>query len=209
MLLYFDECLSNYIFFDLCSNRKMAQTKRKEREVEPHLQLSVTETVVLLNARANSHEPGTSRAPVHYDEVGLQKCNHYKLNMRKKEAYELLQKWKTPGFMFPFGIAEDFCVDIFRKEVAKKLGFHDQAEAVYKLHRPGECPKHCMALVHPGQEIPDCSSVAMIFATSECMSNYSAVIATAPSSSPVGSGPFHPAFPSSSLIDDEFINIFR
>ena len=174
----------------LTSTDKMGRKMRESlREQQPHYNLTPTQTVVLLNAQTFSQwDPASKSRPNWLYEHEFEAMrDYYQRNARKKAAFKKLEEWKLPGFSIPYGVAKYF---LSFTEVAVELGLIDQVRRVASLHQE-DCPYYCTALVHPGQEEPDCSSIAMICASSQCMSNYSAVISTAPPSAAatVGSQP--------------------
>jgi hypothetical protein len=217
------DIFSKHLFLILTD--KMGRKVRAKVKLEPHLSLNANETVVLLNAHRFSQYDSSdsgSRTPHFLDAVTFEsqgRGNHYQKHQKKKEAFQFLEQWRLPGFSIPFGVAKYFLLNEFNSRLALDLGLMDQVKLACSFHQD-ECPPHCTALVHPGQEVPDISSVAMIFATTNCMSNYSAIISTSPpklhpsSVSTVGDDPslmnshhsLHP-IPSSSF--DNGVNIFR
>jgi hypothetical protein len=170
----------------------MGRKLRELQKQQPHYNLTPNQTVVLLNAQTFSQwDPASKSRPNWlYADKFVSLANHYDQNQKKKTAFKKLEQWKLPGFSIPYGVAKYLLSNEFYTEIASELGLIDQVRRVASLHQE-DCPHYCTALVHPGQEEPDCSSIAMICASSQCMSNYSAVISTAPPSaaSTVGSRP--------------------
>jgi hypothetical protein len=182
---------------------------------KPWVELSPCQTICIRNAKA--HINYGIKTVYYENESSFETIRPpSEQTRRKKAAYEVLQKWKEPGASVPLGVARYFLQDTKFMLVAEQLGVLDLFKSIQDEHL-ATCPNHCIALVHPGQFIPDCGSIAMIATTSSSFANFSAVVLTAPvpdEPRTVGEGPSSsfkssPSSPSLSFSVSEDFNIHR
>lgn len=179
---------------------------------KPWLDLSPKQLLAIRNAQKNVHAVDGKNVVFYETDACLAGRKYGKeRNRDAKLAYNKLQEWLKPGTSVPLGVARYFLYQSAEVvQLAFELGVFDKFKDIIGKHLE-TCPNNCEALVHPGQEVPELGSIAMLYATSMSFSNFSGVVAAAPQPEQprtVGEGPSKSPFPFS---DSEAFssNIYR
>jgi hypothetical protein len=184
---------------------------------KPKPWLDLTPKQILAIRNAQKHVNAVVGKTIFYDSDESISSRKYgkERNRHANNAYKQLQDWVKPGTSVPLGVARYFLHSIESMQCAMELGVFDKLKDIAGNHLE-TCPNNCEALVHPGQQVPDLGSIAMISATSTSFSNFSGVVAAAPQHEQprtVGEGPSKstqqssPSFPFSD--SEDFSSIYR